>query len=66
MGFLYTDNFVSFNSAMKINREWHLKNKMPKNPAFEQRKARREKEKARNTILNTIAIYPGCSRQIDL
>jgi hypothetical protein len=22
---------------MKINREWHLKNKMPKNAAFEQR-----------------------------
>ena len=23
--------------AMKINKEWHLKNKMPKNPTFEQR-----------------------------
>lgn len=22
---------------MKINKEWHLKNKMPKNPTFEQR-----------------------------
>lgn len=22
---------------MKINREWHLKNRMPKNPTFEQR-----------------------------
>ena len=22
---------------MKINREWHLKNKMPKNPTLEQR-----------------------------
>ena len=22
---------------MKINKEWHKKNKMPKNPAFEQR-----------------------------
>ena len=22
---------------MKINKEWHLKNKMPKNPSFEQR-----------------------------
>lgn len=23
--------------AMKINREWHLKNKMPQNATFEQR-----------------------------
>lgn len=22
---------------MKLNKEWHLKNKMPKNPTFEQR-----------------------------
>jgi hypothetical protein len=22
---------------MKINREWHLENRMPKNPSFEQR-----------------------------
>jgi hypothetical protein len=22
---------------MKINKEWHMKNKMPKNPSFEQR-----------------------------
>ena len=22
---------------MKINKEWHLKNRMPKNPTFEQR-----------------------------
>lgn len=22
---------------MKINKEWHLKNKMPKNPSFEER-----------------------------
>jgi len=22
---------------MKINKEWHLKNKMPKNPTFEER-----------------------------
>ncbi|MFI5138608.1 MAG: hypothetical protein ACHQIM_12350 [Sphingobacteriales bacterium] len=22
---------------MKLNKEWHLKNPMPKNPAFEQR-----------------------------
>jgi hypothetical protein len=22
---------------MKINREWHLKNKMPENPTFEER-----------------------------
>jgi hypothetical protein len=22
---------------MKINKEWHLQNKMPKNPTFEQR-----------------------------
>lgn len=24
---------------MKINKEWHLKNKMPKNPTFEMRVA---------------------------
>lgn len=23
--------------TMKINKEWHTKNKMPKNPSFEQR-----------------------------
>lgn len=30
-------NFAKKNNAMKINKEWHEKNQMPKNATFEQR-----------------------------